>query len=78
MRPKVMQCVVTFHTTTQAMAFETRAKEVTLCGRLIPLPRSIGAGCGLAWREDPAHRGQIETLLKEKALGYDQIYNLPI
>ena len=37
MRPKELQMVVTFHTTTDAMAFEDAAKESGLEGRLIPI-----------------------------------------
>ncbi|MGL5676006.1 MAG: DUF3343 domain-containing protein [Cellulosilyticaceae bacterium] len=78
MRPKVMQCVVTFQTTTQAMAFEEVAKEAGFSGRLIPLPRVIGAGCGLAWREDPTKKEAIEELIAEHSLGYEKIYELMI
>lgn len=78
MRPKELQCVVTFHTTTAAMAFEKVAKEAGLKGRLIPLPRAISAGCGLAWREDPTCRNFLEGLLAEQHIGYDKIYELAI
>jgi hypothetical protein len=78
MRPKELQCVVTFQTTTVAMAFEEAAKAAGLSGRLIPLPRAIAAGCGLAWREDPKDRALIEKLLHERYLGYDRIYELVI
>lgn len=41
--------VVTFHTTTEAMAAEKELKLNQIPGRLIPVPRQISAGCGLAW-----------------------------
>ncbi|MGI6120325.1 MAG: DUF3343 domain-containing protein [Desulfosporosinus sp.] len=78
MRPKELQCVVTFHTTTEALAFEDVAKEAGFSGRIIPLPRAIAAGCGLAWRENPENRVLIEKLLNEHHLGYDRIYELVI
>lgn len=78
MRMKELQCVVTFRTTTQAMAFEEAAKEAGFRGRLIPLPRAIAAGCGLAWRENPEYGALIEKLLSEKNLGYNRIYELVI
>lgn len=78
MRPKELQCVVTFQTTTEAMAFEEAAKEKGFSGRIIPLPRAIAAGCGLAWREDPKCRASLEKLLSEHYLGYDRIYELVI
>jgi len=78
MRRKELQCVVTFRTTTQAMAFEEAAKEAGFRGRLIPLPRAIAAGCGLAWRENPKYGVLIKKLLSEKNLGYNRIYELVI
>lgn len=78
MREKKLQCVVTFKTTTQAMAFEEVAKEAQLVGRLIPLPRVIAAGCGLSWREDPKARSLIENLLDKYHLEYDKIYEIII
>lgn len=78
MRQKELQCVVTFKTTTQAMAFEEAAKEGKLSGRLIPLPRVIAAGCGLSWREDPRCRALIEELIANHNLEYDQIYEVVI
>ena len=49
MREKTMKLVVTFHTTTAAMAMETACMAAGLPGRLIPVPRAITAGCGMAW-----------------------------
>ena len=68
MRPKELQCVVTFQTTTEAMAFEEAAKATGLSGRLNPLPRAIAAGCGLVWREDPKSRVLLEKLLRENII----------
>lgn len=78
MREKKLQCVITFKTTTQAMAFEEAAKTAQLEGRLIPLPRVIAAGCGLSWREDLKSREVIENLIKEQDLGYDKIFQVVI
>lgn len=49
MRKKELKLVVTFHTTTDAMAMEKACKQAKAPGRLIPVPREISAGCGLAW-----------------------------
>ncbi len=78
MRPKELQCLVTFHTTTQAMAFENACKGSGLEGRLIPVPRIISAGCGLAWRENPDKRTLVEGILKDHNISYDKIYEIVI
>ena len=41
--------VITFYTTTAAMAMESICKAVGADGRLIPVPSAITADCGLAW-----------------------------
>lgn len=49
MLKKTEKLVITFHTTTEAMAMERACKALHADGRLIPVPRVISAGCGLAW-----------------------------
>lgn len=41
---------VTFETTTDAIAFERKARELEIPGRIIPTPRAIRATCGLSFR----------------------------
>ena len=50
MRLKKPALVVTFAATADAMAMERYCMERNLPGRLIPIPREIHAGCGLAWK----------------------------
>ena len=53
MRAKRLYIVLSFGSTVAAMAWEKRCAEKTIPGRLIPLPRELSAGCGLAWRMLP-------------------------
>lgn len=53
MRAKRPYIVLSFHATVEAMAWEKRCMENQIPGRLIPLPRELSAGCGLAWRMLP-------------------------
>ena len=46
---KTEKLVITFYTTTAAMAMEKVCKDSGADGRLIPVPGSISADCGLAW-----------------------------
>ena len=41
--------VITFYTTTAAMAMESICKANGADGRIIPVPSAITADCGLAW-----------------------------
>ena len=49
MREKKPFLILSFSSTTQAMAVEKFCGERQLPGRLIPVPKEITAGCGLAW-----------------------------
>ena len=60
---KERKLVITFHTTTEAMAMEKTCKETGTEGRIIPVPRAISAGCGLAWCAKPESRTALEELM---------------
>ena len=66
MREKKPYMVISFHTTADAMAMEKLCAREGVPGRIIPVPREITAGCGLAWRipqqDYPAWSGRLETL----------------
>lgn len=53
MRVKRSYIVLSFRTTLEAMEWEKQCNDRQVPGRLIPLPREISAGCGLAWRMLP-------------------------
>ena len=53
MRAKRPYIVLSFRATVDAMAWEKRCLAEHIPGRLIPLPRELSAGCGLAWRMLP-------------------------
>lgn len=64
MREKQLKLVVTFHTTAAAMALEKAFGKAGIPGRLIPVPREISAGCGMAWCAPPEARGAVEQAVK--------------
>lgn len=65
MRKKELKLIVTFHTTTDAMAMEQVCKEQNVPGRLIPVPRAISAGCGLSWCAALTDREVIGEILQK-------------
>ncbi|MDD7769719.1 DUF3343 domain-containing protein [Suipraeoptans intestinalis] len=68
MRKKERKLVVTFYTTADAMGMEKLCKEEGLPGRIIPVPRSISAGCGLAWCTELEQKDVIEAGLKRAGI----------
>ncbi len=74
MRERTEKCVVTFRTTTGAMAMERLCREQGVPGRLIPVPRSITAGCGMCWAAPREAREAVENLVIKEHLDVDGIY----
>lgn len=70
MRVKKTYIVLSFRTTLEVMEWEKRCLAADVPGRLIPLPREISAGCGLAWRMLPEEFELWQHKLD--AAGYDQ------
>lgn len=62
---KKLRLLVTFDTTAGAMAMEKRCKEQGVPGRLIPVPRSITANCGMAWRAELDQRTALEQVVAD-------------
>ena len=60
MREKRPHVIFTFHTTAAGMAMEKLCKKQGLPGRLIPVPRSVTADCGIAWAAPLADRARLE------------------
>lgn len=73
MRKKELKLIVTFHTTADAIAVEKACKEQEIPGRMIPVPRELSAGCGLAWCMAPEGRETMEGLLSSLNLESEEM-----
>ena len=76
MRVKSPRAVVTFPTTSDAMAMEAAARAHGIPGRIIPVPSDIDAGCGLAWCADADERGALEAALRDLALAHEGVFEV--
>ena len=76
MREKQERFVVTFATTTGAMAMERACRAAGLPGRLIPVPRSITAGCGMCWSAPPEAQAELEDLVVREKLDVGGLYTV--
>ena len=70
--------IITFATTTQAMAMEKFCLERNLPGRLIPVPREITAGCGLSWKAKPEEKETLLSALTEAGMKWEQCHVLEV
>ena len=78
MRKKKPYQILTFHTTSAAMAMELYCKEHAISGRLIPIPRELSAGCGLAWRIEPEEYDCYKEQLLHAGIDIEQNVSLVI
>ena len=78
MRKKERKLVVTFHTTADAMAMESYCRKQNVPGRLIPVPRAISAGCGLAWCTDPEEKESLSEAVRQAGIQEEAIHEVLI
>ena len=71
---KAEKVVITFYTTTDAMAMEQMCKRENADGRLIPVPRTITAGCGLAWCGRPEKESELKEIMQKNEIAWQGIY----
>lgn len=72
----VRRCILTFPSTTAAMAMDCACRALGLPGRLLPVPRSITAGCGLCWAAPPESRDALEALVMAEQICIDGVYTV--
>ncbi len=78
MRPRQLRLIVSFHTTTAAIAMERYCLENGVPGRLIPIPREITAGCGMAWSAPPEERDAVLAAAARGEIEIDGTYVLEV
>ena len=78
MREKTPRLVVTFHTTTAAMGMESACVKAGMPGRLIPVPREITAGCGMAWSAPVEARSELEAFVASSGITAAGWYELKL
>ena len=74
LKKKELKLVITFHTTADAMAMEKECKKVGAQGRMIPVPRSISAGCGLSWCAPLECREELKNVMQGIGLEEEEIH----
>ena len=70
---KPVKLYVTFYTFSEAMATEAACKRENLSGKLVSVPRKLSAGCGVAWECEPKLRADIERLLEQEKIEFEEM-----
>lgn len=76
MRKKELKLIITFHTTAESIAMEKICKEHGKGGRMIPVPREISAGCGLAWCCAPEMEEEMALFMEENKIKHEEMVQL--
>lgn len=76
MRTKTLKPVITFATTSDAMAMEAEARAHGIPGRIIPVPSEIDAGCGLAWCAEADEKDALLKGMEEHAIAYEGVFDV--
>ena len=74
LRAKTPALVISFASAVDAMQVEKHCRAEGLPGRLIPVPREITAGCGLAWKAAPEDREAILASLEDAGISWQGTY----
>lgn len=72
MREKIKYFIVTFHTYSDAMLLEKFTKANGLNIKLIPAPRSLSPGCGIALRANEEDRDLILKIIEDEDVEVDE------
>lgn len=67
---------ISFYTTSEAIATEKAAKRYQISGRLVPIPRNISAGCGMAFMTDIEHQDILYEILNQEDIEYEDFHIL--
>ena len=78
MLQKKLCLVVTFDATAAAMAAEKYCLARGVPGRLIPVPREITAGCGLAWKAEADQEEAVTAALEAAGIAYSGVHRVVI
>ena len=79
--PKAAQpntLVVTFNTTSQALAFGRACRKAQAPGRLSPIPRQVSAGCGYAWQAPLTSWDAVVKAANDAGCAYESLHQLAL
>ena len=78
MLKKELKLIVTFYTSSEAMATENACKAMGIDGKLISAPRNLTADCGISYATDISNKEKIENILNDKKIDYEKIVEIEI
>ena len=74
MRQRELKRVIKLQTAADGMEKKKECKKVGAQGRMIPVPRSISAGCGLSWCAPLECREELKNVMQGIGLEEEEIH----
>lgn len=71
-----MECIATFDTTHMALFFEKSCRGLGLNVKIVPVPRSISASCGLACSFPCDEESAVKNVVTEKSIDVAEYHKL--
>lgn len=71
--PGQVYCIFTFYSIHFALKLESACKRENISGKLIPVPRSISASCGTAFRGEINDREKTELLAQREGIEIEAV-----
>lgn len=75
---KKISLIISFKKTIDAMAVEEYCLKNKINGRLIPLPKEISAGCGLAFKCQIEQKEEMNSVFSTLKIEYDKMVEMMI
>ncbi len=76
MLKKTLKLIVAFPTTSEALKMEKVCRNNSIKGKLIPIPREISAGCGMAWSSEIELKEDVLKLIMDNNIAIDKTYEI--
>ena len=73
---KEKYCVITFHITQHALAFEKKLLDLGVEVKLMPVPRQVSSSCGVAAKIDCSLKSQVLEFSREQNLEIENFYEI--
>ncbi|MCG0276779.1 MAG: DUF3343 domain-containing protein [Thermosediminibacteraceae bacterium] len=74
MRENYPYFIVTFPSVHYALRFESKMKDSGISFQLVPVPREISSGCGVAAKVKVADRKSLHDIIHNLQIEFDSIY----
>ena len=72
MLAKEKRLLITFRNSVEVMRMQETAQSLGLPGRIIPVPSSVAAGCGLCYMAVPEARERLVEMMRARGIAWER------